>query len=89
MERLEIRAALFVPSQVIRASGCDTLMVRDGRRSFGASLRVWSFCKAGSVPSAHLQPTGLWKKMYGGEYIMNQGDTDTFLGALLHLTGKR
>ena len=31
MERLEIRAALFVPSQVIRASGCDTLMVRDGR----------------------------------------------------------
>jgi hypothetical protein len=50
MERSVIRAALFVSSQVMRASGSDTLMVRDGRRSFGASLRVRSFCKLGSVP---------------------------------------
>jgi hypothetical protein len=76
----KIRAVLFVLIQVIRVSGSDTLIVRDGRRSFGASLRVWSFCKAGSVPSPTCNLQGYGKRMYDGEYVMNQGDTDMFLG---------
>ena len=88
MERLVIRAASFVLSQVIRAPGCDTLIVRDGRRWLGASLRDLSFCKIGSTPSFHLKPVRLWKKMYGGEYIMNQGDIVDLLGPSVVMEGK-
>jgi hypothetical protein len=55
--RLEIRAALFVSSQVMKASGFDTLMVRDRSRSFGASLMVQSFCKAAAKQGRFRLPT--------------------------------
>ena len=61
-----IRAASLVSSQVMRASGSDMLMARDGRRCFGASLMVWSFCNVGSVPTiAHRAvEKDVWQGIY-------------------------
>jgi hypothetical protein len=33
--------------------------------------------KSAKCPAGEIE---LWKKMYGGEYIMNQGDADTLFG---------
>lgn len=50
-KRSVIREASLLSSQASSGSGPDILTVRDGRRSFGASLRVLKLCSLGSVPS--------------------------------------